>query len=78
MLEDTQCLCREQNLPSPAPLQDIYSIDNKRLSLGLIALRGIVMHTITNTVIRNVSYYYNLRIPQEHVAKYGAAVRFKR
>ena len=35
------------------------------------------MHTITNTVIRNGSYYYNLRIPQEHVAKYGAAVRFK-
>lgn len=35
------------------------------------------MHTITNTVIRNGSYYYNLRIPQEHVATHGNAVRFK-
>ena len=35
------------------------------------------MHTITNTVIRNDSYYYNLRIPHEHVSTYGTAVRFK-
>ena len=35
------------------------------------------MHTITNTVIRNESYYYNLRIPHEHVSTYGTAVRFK-
>lgn len=35
------------------------------------------MHTITNTVIRNGSYYYNLRIPQEHVSTHGNAVRFK-
>ena len=35
------------------------------------------MHTITNTVIRNGSYYYNLRIPKEHVSSHGTAVRFK-
>ena len=35
------------------------------------------MHTITNTVIRNDSYYYNLRIPHEHLSTYGTAVRFK-
>ena len=64
-------------VPSPAPSQYFNSIDNKRFSLGFNTLRGFNMHTITNTVIRNGSYYYNLRIPQEHVATHGNAVRFK-
>lgn len=35
------------------------------------------MHTLTNTVIRNGSYYYNLRVPKNYVATHGQAIRFK-
>ena len=35
------------------------------------------MHTITNTVVRNGSYYFNLRVPKNHVATHGQAIRFK-
>ena len=36
------------------------------------------MHTIANTITRNGSYYYNLRIPKQFVADHGSAtIRFK-
>ncbi|WP_391482643.1 tyrosine recombinase XerC [Nereida sp. NH-UV-3] len=36
------------------------------------------MHTIANTIIRNGSYYYNLRVPKQFVVDYGiSTIRFK-
>ena len=36
------------------------------------------MHTIANTITRNGSYYYNLRVPKEFVTDHGiSTVRFK-
>ena len=36
------------------------------------------MHTIANTIIRNGSYYYNLKVPKQFVVDYGiSTIRFK-
>ena len=35
------------------------------------------MHTIENTLVRNGSYYYNVRVPKDNVASHGQFIRFK-